>query len=117
MLPDVADGGQAVGDRERDDFAYRFGKFWAVCVKRREFLRGVVAGSGDAVLQYKSGNAFCSQVFRDVVAFTVDREGHESATRRDDDGGAVVLVGRRPENGEAWLGDVGDDFRVPQFRE
>src|SRR5215831_21145551 len=103
MLPDVGDGGQAVGDRERDDFAYRFGKFRAVCVECREFLRGVVAGSGDAVLQYKSGNAFRGQVFRDVVAFTADREGHESAARRDDDGGAVPLVARRPENSEAWL--------------
>jgi hypothetical protein len=77
-----------------------------------DVLRGVVDGVGRAgfaeqpVLESERRDAETREILRGLDAFRVEHELAMTATRRDDDGGAVRLVRRREKHGERRIVDV-----------
>jgi hypothetical protein len=53
----------------------------------------------------------------DICALAGDGERHKTATGTDDEGSAVSRLWRRLENSQGRLGNVGDDFCLPELRE
>jgi len=92
-------------------------KFLVVFDQRGKFLGSVVASVRETVFQHESGHASCGQILGRVGALAGDGERHEPSAGADDHCGSVPQLWRRLEHGQARLGDVSDDFRVPEFRE
>ena len=117
VLTNVSNRSKTVSVGLRNDFTDDLPKLLPVCNQRREFLRRILASVRKAVLQNKRGDALRRQILGHEAAFTRDGESHKAAARAHHDRRAVLLFGCRFENRERGLRHVGDDFRVPSFRE